>query len=46
MDNYIQLHLKASKTDISRYGIKYTVVQIKHFEIMSFNFTDATKCLH
>ena len=35
------------KTDPSRYGIKYTVVQIKqHFEIMSNHFTDAAKCLH
>ena len=35
------------KTDPSRYGIEYTIIQIKHyFEIMSFHFTDAAKCLH
>ena len=45
MDNYVQLHLKASKTDPSRYGNKYTVVQIKQlFEIMSFHFTNTAKC--
>ena len=25
---------------------QYTVVQVKHFEIMYFHFTDAAKCLH
>ena len=38
MDNYVQLHLKASKTEPSRYGIQNIVVQIKRqFEIMSFH---------
>ena len=31
----------------SRLWNQYTVVQIQqHFEIMSFHFTDAAKCLH
>ena len=33
------------KTDIQSWN-QFTVVQIKHFEIMSFHFTDASTCLH
>ena len=47
MANYVKLHLKASKTDATIYGIKYTVVQIKqHFEIMSIHLRDPAKSLH